>query len=175
MNNVMLDLETMGQGTNAAIVAIGAVHFTIPEEVLGKFYYVVDLQSCLDEGLEVDGKTVIWWLQQSMAARAELCCENPTSLRSALASFRDWLPKDSLVWGNGPSFDNAILANAYRKVGMEVPWDFRKERCYRTIRKLAPEMDPEGVGVRHCAVDDAESQARYLIKLFKNGRTSPVQ
>ncbi|MFA5379904.1 MAG: 3'-5' exoribonuclease, partial [Dehalococcoidia bacterium] len=43
---VSLDLETMGNGPDAAIIAIGAVEFSLETGLLGQeFYEVVDLES----------------------------------------------------------------------------------------------------------------------------------
>ena len=40
MKGVMLDLETMGNGSNAAITAIGAVEFDTETNLIGdKFYF----------------------------------------------------------------------------------------------------------------------------------------
>jgi len=51
MNEVMLDLETMGQGPDAAIVAIGAVAFDPVTHWLGDpFYRLVDLESAVVTG-----------------------------------------------------------------------------------------------------------------------------
>ncbi len=66
--NIMLDLETMGNGPDAAIIAVGACKFdTIA--VLDTYYCVVDLTSSLNAGLKVDGDTILWWLKQSDDAR----------------------------------------------------------------------------------------------------------
>ncbi len=66
-NNIMLDLETMGNTPTSAIIAIGAVRFD--KKIKGKFYGVIDLESCLEDGLTVDASTIMWWMQQSDAAR----------------------------------------------------------------------------------------------------------
>ena len=47
--HVMLDLETMDTGSNAAIIAIGAVVFT-RTEITAEFYCNVNLQSSMDYG-----------------------------------------------------------------------------------------------------------------------------
>ena len=39
MQDVMLDLETMGNGPQAAIIAIGAVEFDIPTQQIGERLY----------------------------------------------------------------------------------------------------------------------------------------
>ena len=59
MNHVMLNLETMGYEGRSAIISIGAVAFDPKSGVLGETFYAnVDLTSCLDQGLEVNGATV---------------------------------------------------------------------------------------------------------------------
>lgn len=65
MKHLMIDLETMGVGNNAAIKSIGAVKFNIENEELGEgFYKVVNLQSCIEIGLETDESTKEWWSKQ---------------------------------------------------------------------------------------------------------------
>ncbi len=105
-NNIMVDLETMATHPNAAIVAIGAVRFT--DELQDSFYQVVDLQSSIRADLDVDGATVIWWLMQEEAARQAITVPG-LELTQALTLFYEWLGKEAVVWGNGASFDNAIL------------------------------------------------------------------
>lgn len=51
MQDVMLDLETMGTDANAAIIAIGAVEFDIQNGEIGeRFYAVIDLESAVAGG-----------------------------------------------------------------------------------------------------------------------------
>lgn len=46
MKNIMLDLETMGNGSKAAIVSIGAVFFNpLTGETGSEFYQVVSINS----------------------------------------------------------------------------------------------------------------------------------
>ena len=53
MKQVMLDLETMGNGPTSAIIAIGAVAFDM-EGITSHFYRQVSLQSSMDAGLKCD-------------------------------------------------------------------------------------------------------------------------
>lgn len=167
MNNVMLDLETMGNGANAAIVAIGAVRFDRGAEPFDPFYVIVDVNSCLDVGLQIDFSTVIWWIKQGDGAK-EIFKETGVPLREALSRFTRWVGKDALVWGNGAAFDNAILSNAYRRCSMKQPWDYCNDRCYRTVKGLVPEIEIVRAGVHHCALDDAKNQARHLNRIFNS-------
>lgn len=163
-NRVMLDLETMSTESNAAIISIGAVRFT-PERVTDKFYAIVDLQSSVDLGGDCSVSTFRWWLKQSDEARAEFEKTGHT-LCTALQDFTKWLGTGAEVWGNGAAFDNVILANAYKRAGLAVPWDFRADRCYRTVVDLRPSVPAIARGgVAHNAVDDAEYQALHLIAM----------
>lgn len=164
MTEVMLDLETMGNRSNAAIVSIGAIQFKLEEAGIGdQFYAAIDLQSCLDAGLTIDGSTVTWWLSQGKEAQ-EALLQEPQPLRKVLEEFAKWLPRNAKLWGNGPAFDNAILTNAYRMLGIPKPWRYSDDRCFRTIRSLAG-IGPDNGGVvregtTHHALDDARFQIR---------------
>ncbi len=163
MNNVMLDLETMGTGNNAAIIAIGAVRFN--KDITDRFYQVIDLGSCIDAGLEIDPSTVMWWMRQSDDARKQFDRPNVT-LQTALVRFSAWVKDNAKMWGNGSDFDNVILANAYKKCFLELPWKFYDNRCYRTIKNMNPGIKMERTGTYHCALDDAESQAKHLMQIL---------
>lgn len=57
--NLMVDLETMGMGSCAAIVAIGAVFFDpTTGETGAAFYQAVDLSSSMSAGGTVNGETI---------------------------------------------------------------------------------------------------------------------
>lgn len=174
MVDVMLDLETMGTGPQAAIIAIGAVKFDISAQEIGeRFYRVVDLESAVACGGVMDASTVLWWLKQSDAARAAFD-RSGDHIAVALQQFAGWMEDRSnvvvRVWGNGAAFDNVILASAYRRIGLTQPWPTRNDRCYRTVKALYPEVKIQRVGVHHNALDDAESQARHLIAMLGTRR-----
>ena len=175
MFDLMLDLETMGSGPNAAIIAIGAVFFDVDSGQIGeKFYQVVDLEGSVKLGGEMDPATVLWWLRQSDDARAAFAIKGE-QIVIVLANFHQFIQRNSLVdqvrvWGNGASFDNVILASAYRNCAdFPQPWKFWNDRCYRTVKAMRPDIKLARVGTYHNAVDDAESQARHLIDILKQG------
>ena len=167
MDQVMVDLETLGNGSNAVIIAIGAVEFEATSGKLGReFYCVVDGQSCVDAGMKVDVSTVMWWMKQDTAARAAFNNAGEP-LPYALQSFAAWLPTGACVWGNGATFDNVILSNAYRAIDLPQPWPFWGDRCYRTLKNLFPEVPLARTGAHHNALDDAKSQALHAIALLQ--------
>lgn len=184
--HIMLDLETMGKGPEAAIVSIGAVE-VLPEvgSVGAEFYRVVDLASSMRNGGVVDGSTIMWWMRQNDAARAALNTEGTPAHRadiySVLNDFIDWVHalvppnehgvSDVDVWGNGATFDNVILSSAFGNTGMlKRPWGYRNDRCYRTLKNLYPQIKCPDVGVKHHALDDARAQGLHLIELLKAAR-----
>jgi exodeoxyribonuclease VIII len=191
MNNVMLDLETFGTSSNSAIFSIGAVSFCKSNGILDRFYVNIDPSDCQKHGLEINADTVVWWMSQSEEARNSVCEPKDINgdkatrlpLKEALIEFTEWLSvvsppflgdssksvlSDLAVWGCGSDFDNVLIENAYKKVGEKVPWKFRNNRCYRTIKSLFPNIKIERKGTHHNALDDAEHQANHLIEIFKS-------
>lgn len=179
MRRVMVDLETLGNGADAVILSIGAVVFG-DGKILDRFHVFVDPQSCIDWGLSVDGSTILWWFKQSGEARSQFQEGKGTYLEDALQLFTNWVTDYSKIssqhieiLGNGASFDNPILETAYRKVDKFKPWEFWNNSCYRTMKKLVPEVKIKRKGAYHNALDDAESQALHLMEIEKVlGRTT---
>ena len=168
MNNIMLDLETMGTHSGAAIVSIGGVKFGASG--LGEeFYKVIDLASSMKAGLTLDASTVIWWMKQSEAARKSLTTNKTVSLFNALQEFTKFVgaKKQAKIWGNGASFDNVLLGNAYDAVNLERPWEYWNDRCYRTMKAmLGNGIEYVKPTIAHDALEDAKAQAVHLCKIM---------
>lgn len=162
----MLDLETLGQTPGSVIVSLGAVRFG-RGVVTAEFYQRVDVQSAVDAGLTMDVSTVMWWLKQGDAARAEIG-KPGEPLALVLKDFQEWLGWDyrGELWGNGAAFDNALLDAAYRKLGKKPPWRFSMDRCYRTVKALHPDVAMVREGTHHHALDDARDQALHLMQML---------
>lgn len=172
MPDIAIDLETMGTGHDAAVIAIGAVELDATAGTIGeRFEAVIDLTDAARNGGSIDGDTVLWWMRQDAAAREIFTKRRGDSTKRALFRFSAWMaqrgPRKTLrVWGDGSDFDNVILAATYRRAGVALPWDYWNNRCYRTLRNLYPDIDCPQVGIAHSAVDDAESAARHLLMLL---------
>ncbi|MGD9697507.1 3'-5' exonuclease [Acinetobacter sp.] len=169
MNNVMLDLETLSANSNAFILSIGAVEFDFNNETLGREFSVNISMTSEQKHSEIDPMTVSWWVKQSKEARLAAFDESNTCpLINALNHFSTFLKEcgpDVKVWGNGASFDNVILSNAYKNANIKQPWKFRNDRDLRTLVALAEDNDIAYAsdlpreGVHHKALDDAKHQA----------------
>lgn len=168
--NVMLDIETMSQQKNAAIVSIGAVKFN-EHEILDKFYVNVDPLSCKEVGLHFQKETIEWWKKQDKAVRDALKVD-PRPIGEALDRFSEWFgPKSIETWGNGATFDCVIVENAFKVLNKQVPWKYYDERCFRTLCAIFKvHHSSTRVGNLHNALDDAISQVLTLQSLFSGGK-----
>lgn len=164
--NVMLDLETMSTESNAAICSIGAVKFSLEEGVMDTFYCTVDAADCKAHGLDISVSTVQWWSRQPKEVLAQLRKDN-MPLHDALTAFSKWYGHTPYpTWGCGAGFDNVIMENAYKAVGMKRPWTPWLDRCYRTMKEVVKISEKERKGTYHNALDDALHQTHHLLKIF---------
>ena len=171
--HVMLDLETLGVNPGDALLWIGAVKFT-GDRIIGKFDMPLTIESSLRRGLKVDGGTLTWWFDPERdEARKQWFAADKVDLVEGLLNFNDWVkevtdfPVDGFCWGNGVLMDNNLLIAAYRAAGVEWPFSYKQDACYRTFKNLLPKVKLERVGTYHNPVDDAESQARHLMEIVK--------
>ncbi len=183
--HLMIDLETMGTNTNAPIVVIGAVFFDPQTGEIGPtFYIVISLVDAMDTGAVSDGSTIEWWLAQSSEARSAILVDQ-VKLVDALIQFRAFINEYSdekfvQVWGNGATFDNAILRTSYERLDIPCPWRYHNDRDVRTIVELGKTIDFDArtvipfEGVRHNALDDARHQAKYVSAIWQKLIPNPV-
>ncbi|MGF1807540.1 3'-5' exoribonuclease [Aliivibrio sifiae] len=176
MKDLMLDIETMGNGPKAAIMSIGACYFDIKTGEIGEtFHKQINLESAVQAGLVIDVFTVLWWLKQSEDARSKFYDNDDAfHINHVLSEFTLFVKDHSKVWGNGATFDNVILKNAYKKCFQtDAPWAFYNDMDVRTIVRLGrdvgfdPKKDMPFDGVRHDALADAIHQARYVSAIYQ--------
>ncbi len=180
MQHLMIDLETMGKGPNAPIVAIGAVFFSPATGVLGRqFHTPVNLSSDMAAGAKPDGDTILWWLGQSDETRAFIANKQAPDIHTALDKLTVFVadncekPKYLKVWGNGAAFDNVILRSAYERCGRAPCWEWFNDLDVRTVVAMGrevgfdPKQDMAFEGERHNALADAIYQARYVSMIWQ--------
>jgi len=171
INQVMLDIETLGKSNNAVITQIGAVAFNVEQGVVDQFFIHVDPETCQKVGMVMDVSTVLWWMKQSDAARSEFDKGPQVSIYAALNGLSEFCKKNTTsksgIWGNGVSFDNVILGSAYKLCEIQQPWMFWQDRCYRTLKGLMTMIPVDDYGVAHNGLDDAIKQANHLVKICR--------
>lgn len=182
----MVDLETLGNRNKAAILSIGACFFRPAGDGIrsDSFEVFVTPESCVEIGMEMDPSTVMWWMgsgcktgddRAKMNEARDLMVEKQAKavdIRTALNRFSAWFGSNKPVWGNGATFDNVILRNAYELAGIPCPWAFWNDRCYRTMKNLAPGIPMQRQGTHHSAMWDAISQAIHLQQVVRSITTS---
>lgn len=167
LGDVMLDIETWGNGHRAAIGTIAAVEFDILTGATGrKFYMNVSLISCMALGLEVDAETVLFWMKQSKEAQEELI-KGTSTIEEAMKQFVWWMAlvdgERCKIWSRGPSFDIVVVGNALKKLGRPEPWKFTNERDVRTMIDFLPKgMRKANDGQKHHALDDCIHQIELV-------------
>lgn len=183
---LMIDLETMSNTPDSAIVALGAVPFNsnaiYPSNI---FYATVNLEDSIKYG-RVNASTILWWLQQNQEARHEITHPKYQSLKHMLSDFslfyrrveEEMKTKIKGVWGNGAEFDNVILTGAFNSVGYQTPWKYYENRCYRTLKAHYPQIPliryfDQFVG--HRADHDAINQAHHCMRILYYIKNSKLE
>lgn len=173
MNNIMIDVESMGTGPDGALIGIGAVFFDERTGQLGdEFYRTINLATAVAAGGEIEAATVMWWLGQDEVARNAVRF-NTYHIQEALEDFCTYVKKggiDVQVWGCSPTFDCLKIERALKRLGMQIPWKYFNERCYRTIRERNRSVEQDERTGLHNALDDAKFQASHLLKIRRTQR-----
>jgi hypothetical protein len=190
MQDIMIDMETTDLVATSAILSFAAVQCDLTTGKIGDEYYrVVDLKTCLEKGLTLNAEVFYWWLQQSEFARQSVVDPNKATLDGFCLEFTQWLlqlnigisyledrdkPKYMRLWGNGASFDNAILRHAFSKTDYDFKIPFWQDRDIRTVvgfypKNLFEEWKMKNVRKgAHNALDDARYQVRYISHMMKD-------
>lgn len=188
----MADIETLGTGHRPVITSIGVVAFSAASGILGRLYLGVDIGSCMRRGAHIDPSTLLWWLHPKRdAARAEWVTMPAVEIDDALDALVSWTSQwDGVVkhlefdpevdvpvtdaepifqhaklWGKGSTFDCVHLRDAALYTGVDWPFGFRDEACYRTAADAFPEVKATPIENAHSAIADAEGQALHLLAI----------
>jgi hypothetical protein len=145
--HVAVDIETLGTRPGSVILEIGAKAFTLQDCSIpfarDEFDCYINPDRSMDVGFTTDESTVAWWEQQDTGLW-EMVNSGDTYPEDALEYFSEFLaslgPKENIyVWANSPSFDLTLLREYYLEMGhTEIPWDFRNERDFRTLKAMFP-------------------------------------
>jgi len=155
--DVMIDIETLANTSNSVISQVAAIVFDrYTGNIIDGFKRNVDLQTCVDIGLEMNVDTIEWWLEQDKEAQKSILKKPRQSIKGVLTDLsvfikKNWAilhnDKETFKNGNGSyttidglfdpldvklwchaTFDEPILSNAYNKAGIVEPWHFRGVR-----------------------------------------------
>jgi len=180
MNNIMLDLECLNSCTTATIISIGAVYFDVRKQVLGEELYIELSQEALQEQLSLGRtwslSTMVWWTAQSTEAR-KVWQNNDikTTNKEACSQIKDYFNayvdngRNINVWGNGSTYDNVCLQSYLKTFKQRIPWNYKGDMCYRTVKHLfGNKAKLVRVEPHHNGLADAKTQANHLMAMLKH-------
>jgi len=164
MKRIMIDLETLGNGVNACVVQIGACDF----DGENQFKRNIDPADAQRNGAEIDGGTVMWWLQQEQAARDSICAKfvPAVSERQAFHELNDYLADADEIWSHA-TFDFVIVMNCLRRLVIKPKFSYRAARDIRTLNALAGKQHHHDQVVRTDVAHDALADAIYQVGYCK--------
>ena len=179
------------------------------DAIKDQFYVTIDPIANEQAGFRTDMSTVCWWLQpEQRGAYDEWAKVLHLEPQAALFGMNQWVhtlfdlekdlrahddievkdrstfdPTDHIcVWGNGATFDNTLLRQAFELMKIEPFWKHWNDRCFRTMKSLtstsiktnggdyetvtAKSLAPPHEG-KHNALLDARQQALWLCNIAK--------
>lgn len=168
----VLDIETRSTEVNAIIPSIGAVVGNVlTGEILGRFYERIEHVGGQERRVHDDNTEAFWERLREEAPEAWKEIYDPTlsrkPLKEVLESFNAFLIEHfgndkAALFGNGPEFDNAIMENAYKSMGIKPSWRYVNNQSIRTalwygIMVFGTDLRKQLYfkGTKHHALDDA--------------------
>ncbi len=167
---VMIDLETLGTRSNAAIVQIGMVAFSYEPGLDTEGMKVNVDPGNIRHPFSADWDTIKWWLTQDLDARVSItrtALSPNIAAKAVIQFFTKYCNSNADVWACGSAFDLPILENLILSQGMQSPWKFWRVHDMRTIALAVPDLKRITPTVAHDARADAEAQAEFVARAMK--------
>ncbi len=171
--DVMLDFETLGNGTNKCICQVAAVYFDKSTGVISKEFKVnIDAESHEKYGGRLDAKTVYWWLDQSDAARKSLLTDR-LPIVEAFTQLNAFLSDAVRIWSHA-TFDFVTLMETMKQLDIKPTFGYKKGLDLRTLTYLGGvKVDAHlREGTHHDALDDCRFQVKYCVAALNAIKTS---
>lgn len=180
MKHISLDIETIGDASDAAIIAIGAIEFDLYSTGWRgiPFHITIDMDDAISTGGTVSGSTLKWWMQQDPEAR-DIAFGGKSTMKDALMALKNFVdsisggdPSAVRVWAKSPKFDVIILENAMKRLGVQIPWAYNSSRDVRPILDLVDNEVPcrWSHWLQHHAMFDAMYQAECITQAYRKLR-----
>lgn len=168
--HAMVDIETLDTQPTAVIASIAIVKFTLEHEVTESRCWNVALQPQIDAGRTISASTLQFWFNQDKPVQESTFLAATMSPVGVIHELDELLGEDTLLWGNGATFDNVLIKNFAQSFW---PWGLRhkyyNDRCFRTIAALfdpKKKLRPHNYA-KHDALADAENQAQWFLNIAR--------
>jgi exodeoxyribonuclease VIII len=165
-SHLMIDIEGLGTGPDAAILTIAAQSFDpFGTDYFDRHYYArITLES--QENRCIQDDTLAWWATQPAAQKEAFDEEDRVSLDQALDELYRLAWQHDYIWAQGPTYDINILEHAYKSYNKSLPWKFYRVRDSRTVLSLWPERPQPPTS--HHALEDTRKQIAVLQQTLKH-------
>jgi hypothetical protein len=166
MKDVMVDIETLGNGNRACIVQIGACYFDRKTGEIGKTFKVnIDAATAVASGAEMDASTVYWWLSQSKEAIESITKDPKVPIKQAMEDLNQFFQGAKCIWSHA-TFDFVIIQGTLRRLGIKPLFQYKSARDIRTLMDLSgiKKSEAKRVGTHHDGLDDAIFQVAYCVE-----------
>lgn len=170
--DLSIDIETLGKGPEAPVVAIGWCWFSWDNPGIqphGMQYHVLNVEQQMKAGAVADYDTISWWMQQSDAARSanfphDYSRTNFEAPLDVIPHLLEEVNRAKQIWAKGPDFDCVILNSMVRRAApFNYPWPFWKHRDVRTAMRIVSTAYPAiHAADAHNALNDAVHQANLM-------------
>ena len=174
MNNIMLDIETLGTGVDSIIIQVAMVKFDWEGNIGKSLTIHFDSYEEYQLGLTKTKETIDWWNKTNPSLFKVLLTENLVSVKQGLNKISKFVGAKDYIWCHA-TFDAPILANLYTKADIKIPWGFKKVKDIRTLVDLA-QLDLSNYNwdaeKTHDALDDCRFQIKYCCDAFTRIRTN---
>lgn len=172
MKDLMIDIETMGNGSNAAMIQLAGVYFDPEGNTGAEFCANIDLEDSLKRGFVKDPSTEKWWKEQDQNILKAIL-SNVRPVEETMNLFSVFAAPAARVWSHA-TFDFVIVQNYLRKLKIR-PMPHKGARDIRTL------VDLSGINLgsydwskkTHNALDDCKFQVQYCtdaMKLLKGNK-----
>jgi hypothetical protein len=165
-SHLMIDIEGLGTGPDAAILTIAAQSFDpFGTGYYDRHYYArITLES--QENRRIQDDTLAWWATQPEAQAEAFAEDNRVPLDQALDELYKLAWQHDYIWAQGPTYDINILEHAYKSYNKTQPWQFYRIRDSRTVLSLWPGRPVPPTS--HHALEDTRKQIDILQQTLKH-------
>jgi hypothetical protein len=177
--HAMVDIETMDNGPQAAVINIGIRIFTVKGGP-GKGFEVFIDPSLASQIGTVSDDTMRWWARQPTREQVFSGRVDPVEAVHRMIQFCKEHNAE-YIWANSPGFDVTILRHLCKQVSLQFPFHYRAERDCRTLFSLGRMLDIDcedlwanSARQAHLALDDATQQAEVVCRILGTLVNSPV-
>tara|TARA_Y100001968_G_C19454458_1_gene771703 strand:- start:23514 stop:24086 length:573 start_codon:yes stop_codon:yes gene_type:complete len=166
---IVLDLETLGLKSTAAVIEIGAINMrtgaTFSASICPEWYARKDRPSLF----HVSPAAIAFHQKNNPDYLARLNSEGGDG-RRVVEKFLDWCKEQHIpgtelhIWCQGKDADIPWIGNLAAYSGLSLPWHYRNAHCTRDLFQQYPEVRTPHRG-DHTALADAKATAANLDKL----------